>query len=137
MHGAGWTPPQEEGEEEGEARQQALNERAGRCMRESFVLVTELTPRDADWTQAMAQAEGLARSLEPRLRLTPRIRLASLPAHLPDGRNGSDSSSRHDLASVLAEEAAAEGEVFVLPAMLDFSLVQKARLAELVAGTRL
>jgi hypothetical protein len=107
-------------------------------MRESFVIVTELTPRHSDWQRAVAQVEGLARSLQPRLGLTPRLRLASLPADLArHQREGSDSSSGHDLASVLAEEAAAEGEVFVFPAMLDFGLLQKARLAEVVAGMRL
>ena len=53
-------------------------------MRTSFVLVTELTPRHLDWQAAQQQAEGLAVSLEPRLGLAPRIRLASLPPDHPN-----------------------------------------------------
>jgi sirohydrochlorin ferrochelatase len=107
-------------------------------MRTSFVLVIELTPRHLDWGAARAQAEGLAVSLAPRLGLAPRVRLASLP---PDHLNRAylqDSSAGDDLASVLADEAAAGyDEIFVVPTMLDFGLVQRARLSEAVGGVRL
>jgi hypothetical protein len=106
-------------------------------MRTNFILVTELAPHHADWHRALAQAERLTGSLEPRLGIAPRVRLASLPPGPPARADSVDSSSCHDLARILAEEAAAEGEVFVLPAMLDFSLGQRARLAEIVAGMRL
>lgn len=102
-----------------------------------FVLATELTPRDVDWHAAQAQAQRLAASLEPRLGLLPRVRLASLPSVLSEPTDGAGSPSSCDLASVLSEEAAVQGEVFVLPTMLDFGLLQKARLSEIVAGTRL
>ena len=105
----------------------------------SFVLITELTPRHPDWGAAMAQAQGLRVSLEPRLGLAPRIRLASLPpGHLDRASSARVSLSDHDLANVLAHEAEAEpGDIFLIPAMLDFGLVQKARLTEIVAGIRL
>jgi hypothetical protein len=106
-------------------------------MRTSIVLVTELAPHHADWHKALAQTERLTGSLEPRLGLAPRVRLASLPPDLSARADGSETSSGHGLAGVLAEEAAAEGEIFVLPTMLDFGLVQRAHLAEIVAGMRL
>jgi hypothetical protein len=106
-------------------------------MRTSIVLVTELAPHHADWRSALAQAERLTGSLEPRLGLSPRVRLASLPPDLSGSTDLSGRTGSHDLAGVLAEEAAAEGEIFLLPTMLDFGLVQRARLAEIAAGIRL
>ncbi len=107
-------------------------------MRTSFVLVTELTPRHLDWRAAQEQVEGLAVSLQPRLGLEPRVRLASLPPDHPNRVCLGGSSSGDDLATVLAEEAEAGfDEIFVVPTMLDFGLVQRARLSETVGGVRL
>jgi hypothetical protein len=107
-------------------------------MRTSFVLVTDLTPGHLDWEAAREQAKGLAVSLEPRLGLAPRVRLASLPAGAPDRIYLEGSPSGDDLAEVLAEEAEAGiDEIFVVPTMLDFGLVQRARLSQTVGGIRL
>ena len=104
----------------------------------SFVLITELTPQHPDWEAAQAQAQGLRVSLEPRLGLAPRIRLASLPPGHPDRANSPVSSSGDDLTSVLADEAeAGPSDIFLIPTMLDFGLVQKAQLTEIVTGIRL
>ena len=106
-------------------------------MRAIFVLATELTPQHDDWESAEAQAHGLSVSLEPRLGLAPRIRLASLPPGPPERADG-PTPSGDDLASVLASEAEAEpSEIFVIPTMLDFGLMQRARLTEIVASVRL
>ncbi len=107
-------------------------------MHTSFVLVTELTRAHPDWAAAMAQAQGLQASLEPRLGLAPRVRLASLPRGQPDRLGDASSSSKSDLARVLTEEAERGPEdVFVIPTMLDFGLVQRAALTEIVAEIRL
>lgn len=104
-------------------------------MRTSIVLVTELSPRHLDWGAAQGQADSLVASLEPRLGLAPRIRLASLPS----GHRGSPGpSADDDLAAVLVAEAEAGfDEIFVLPTMLDFGLLQRARLSEAVGAVRL
>ncbi len=106
-------------------------------MRTSILVVTELAPRDVDWPRAVEQAERLARSLGPRLGLVPTIKLASLSADPSAWMRDADASSPADLANVLPELAEGGGEVFVLPGMLDFGLIQKARLSEIVGGTRL
>jgi sirohydrochlorin ferrochelatase len=104
-------------------------------MRTSIVLVTELGPGHLDWGAAQGQAEGLVASLEPRLGLAPRIRLASLP---PGHHGRQDSSSDNDLAAVLVGEAETGcDEIFVVPTMLDFGLLQRARLSEAVGAVRL
>jgi len=107
-------------------------------MRTSIVLVTELTPRHLDWDAARGQAEALRAALAPRLGLTPAIHLASLPASPPRHVEPGAAASAEDLAAVLAAEAeAGADEIFVLPTMLDFGLLQKARLSETVGTVRL
>lgn len=102
-------------------------------MRTSIVLVTELTARHPDWDAALGQAAALTAALAPRLGLTPTIRLASLPADPAKSDPPGDA-----LAPVLAAEAeAGADEIFVVPTMLDFGLLQKARLSEIVGTVRL
>ena len=105
----------------------------------SFILVTELTAYHPDWPTALAQAEALTEPLAPQLGFAPRIRLASLPptSHLLRAPDNPSAALRFDLATVLAHEAAAgRGDIFLIPTMLDFGLVQKAQLAEITASVR-
>ena len=105
----------------------------------SFILVTELTAYHPDWPIALAQTETLTEPLAPQLGFAPRIRLASLPSasHLLRAPDNPSAALRFDLATVLAHEAAAcRGDIFLIPTMLDFGLVQKAQLAEITASVR-
>ena len=105
----------------------------------SFILVTELTAYHPDWPTALAQAEALTEPLAPQLGFAPRIRLASLPpaSHLLRAPDKPSAALRFDLATVLAHEAAAgRGDIFLIPTMLDFGLVQKAQLVEITASVR-
>ncbi len=105
----------------------------------SFILVTELTAYHPDWPTALAQAEALTEPLAPQLGFAPRIRLACLPpaSHLLRAPDKPSAALRFDLATVLAHEAAARrGDIFLIPTMLDFGLVQKAQLAEITASVR-
>lgn len=108
-------------------------------MRPSFILATELTACHPDWPAALAQAEALTEPLASQIGFAPHIRLASLPPalplrHTPDSR---PATSRFNLATVLADEAAGgERDIFLLPTMLDFGVMQKAQLAEIAASVR-
>ena len=105
----------------------------------SFILVTELTAYHPDWPTALAQAKALTKPLAPQLGFAPRIRLASLPpaSHLLRAPDKPSAALRFDLATVLAHEAAAgRGDIFLIPTMLDFGLVQKAQLVEITASVR-
>lgn len=105
----------------------------------AFILVTELTADHPDWPAALAQAEALAEPLASQLGFAPRIRLAGLPpaAHLLRAPDGPASAPPSDLATVLADEAAAgERDIFLIPTMLDFGLLQRAQLAEIAAAAR-
>ena len=104
----------------------------------SFILISELTACHPDWPVAAAQAAALAESLAPQLGFTPRIRLASQPLASPLSAVSDNPAAvpRFDLPSVLADEAADGRDIFLIPAMLDFSLMQKARLAEVAADVR-
>ena len=105
----------------------------------SFILVTELTAYHPDWPTALAQAEALTEPLAPQLGFAPRIRLASLPpaSRLLRAPDKPSATLRFDLATVLAHEAAAgRGDIFLIPTMLDFGLVQKAQLVEITASVR-
>ena len=105
-------------------------------MRTNFILVTDLAPHHADWHRALAQAERLTGSLEPRLGIAPRVRLA---AFLPVPRHGRTASTPRcaTISPAFWLKRPRLRARFVLPAMLDFSLGQRARLAEIVAGMRL
>ena len=99
----------------------------------AFVLVSELTTDHRDWPTAVAQAAALAEPLASQLGFAPRIRLASLPP----APEGSPATSPFNLTTVLADEAAAgERDIFLIPTMLDFGLLQRAQLAEIATGAR-
>ena len=105
----------------------------------AFILVTELTVCHSDWPTARAQAEALTEPLAAQLGFAPRVRLASLPpaSYLLREPGSRSAARRFDLAAVLADEAAAgERDIFLIPTMLDFGLLQKAQLAEIAAGVR-
>ena len=105
----------------------------------SFILVTELTACHPDWPAALAQAEALTEPLASQLGFAPRIRLASLPSasHLLHTPDSPSATLRFHLETVLADEAAAgRHDIFLIPTMLDFGLVQKAQLAEITASVR-
>ena len=105
----------------------------------AFVLVTELAAGHPDWPTARAQAEALTEPLASQLGFTPRIRLASLSpaAHLLHAPDSPTAAPPFNLATVLADEAAAgERDIFLIPTMLDFGLLQRAQLAEITAGAR-
>ena len=105
----------------------------------AFILVTELTACHPDWPAALALTKALAEPLASQLGFAPRIRLAGLPpaAHLLRAPDDPASAPPSDLATVLADEAAAgERDIFLIPTMLDFGLLQRAQLAEITAGAR-
>ena len=105
----------------------------------AFILVTELTVDHPDWPAALAQTETLGEPLASQLGFAPRIRLAGLPpaAHLLRAPDDPATAPPCNLTTVLAHEAAAgERDIFLIPTMLDFGLLQRAQLAEIAAGVR-
>ena len=99
----------------------------------AFILVSELTADHRDWPAAAAQAAALVEPLASQLGFAPRIRLSSLPP----APEGSAAASPYNLATVLADEAAAgERDIFLIPTSLDFGLLQRAQLAEIAAAAR-
>lgn len=105
----------------------------------AFILVTELAADHPDWPAATAQAKALADPLASQLGFAPRIRLAGLPpaAHLLRAPDDPATAPPCNLATVLADEAAAgERDIFLIPTMLDFGLLQRAQLAEIAAAAR-
>ncbi|MBZ5593440.1 MAG: hypothetical protein LAP39_14450 [Acidobacteriia bacterium] len=97
----------------------------------SFVLASDLRPGQPDWTRAQAQADSLAEPVARILGFTPRVRLACLVMH-----PGED-AGEHGLARVLHDEAArGAGEVFVLPASLDWNLWQRDAFGQTLAEFR-
>jgi len=105
----------------------------------AFILVTELAADHPDWPAAAAQAKALAEPLTSQLGFAPRIRLAGLPpaAHLLRAPDDPATAPPCNLATVLADEAAAgERDIFLIPTMLDFGLLQRAQLAEIAAAAR-
>ena len=105
----------------------------------AFILVTELAADHPDWPVAVAQADALAEPLASQLGFAPRIRLAGLPpaAHLLRVPDDPATAPPRNLATVLADEAAAgERDIFLIPTMLDFGLLQRAQLAEIAAAAR-
>ena len=81
-----------------------------------FVIATDLSPHDAAWRQAAAEADAIAELTAPILGFRPEIVLAG-----------------STLGELLAREAA-QGRTlaFVLPAILDFSVFQRQALVEIV-----
>ena len=84
-----------------------------------FLIATDLAPHDAAWPSAVAEAAAVADAAAPILGFAPEVALASLAP--PEA-----------LAAVLADEAVrGRTLVFVLPAILDFSVFQRQALVEL------
>lgn len=105
-----------------------------------FVIATDLSPHDAAWREAAAGAAAVAELAAPILGFPPDVVLASLgdePAGEARAAVLEDqtelTSKREALAAVLEEEAArGRTLVFVLPAILGFSVFQRQALVELV-----
>jgi len=94
-----------------------------------FVIATDLSPHDAAWPVALAEAAAVAGAAAPILGFAPEVVVASLGDELvPPGEAG-----RETLAAVFAEQAA-QGRTlaFVVPAILDFSVFQRQALVECV-----
>src|SRR5437762_9491489 len=92
-----------------------LKPREPRVTPPAFVLASDLLPHQLDWNHALAQAETLVEPAARILGFAPRVRLASMAMH-----PGED-AGEHGLDRVLDDEAGA-GEIFVLPASLDWNL---------------
>jgi hypothetical protein len=86
----------------------------------AFILASDLLPGQPDWARAQSHADSLAEPAARILGFAPRVRLASLVMHPGDdaGKHGLDQVLRHE-----AERGA--GEIFVLPASLDWNLWQR------------
>jgi hypothetical protein len=112
-----------------------------------FLIATDLAPYDASWPRAVAEAEAVAQAAAPILGFRPEVVVASLgiderseiagggagvlPRGIDDGVavQGAPGS----LATVLADQAAlGRTLLFILPAILDFSVFQRQALVELV-----
>ena len=97
----------------------------------SFVLTSDLLPRQPDWSRALSQAESLAEPAARILGFTPRVRLAALVMH-PGDDAGEDGLDR-----VLRDEGARGAvEIFVLPASLDWNLWQREVFGHTIAEFR-
>ena len=95
-----------------------------------FVIATDLSPHDAAWPRAVAEAVAVADAAAPILGFAPDVVVASLGDEL--GAPG-DPPGRHTLAAVLAEQAARGRTLaLVVPAVLDFSVFQREALVERV-----
>lgn len=95
----------------------------------AFVLASDLLPHQRDWNRALAQAEALVEPAARILGFTPQVRLASIAMH-----PGED-AGEHALDRVLDDEARA-GEIFVLPASLDWNLWQREAFGRALAEFR-
>jgi hypothetical protein len=98
-----------------------------------FVVVTELAPGSPLWRAAEAQAGAVAEACAPILGFRPEVELAALD---PPQARGSTLTPGH-LGHALGTYAAGGGELaFLLPAILDFGLLQKQALVEVVREAR-
>jgi sirohydrochlorin ferrochelatase len=79
-----------------------------------FLIASDLLPGDASWPAASAQVEEVRAACAKILGFEPAVRLVSMTGEITPSRS----------------------EVFVIPAVLDFSLVLKARLGQLIAEAR-
>ncbi len=97
----------------------------------SFVITTDLLPHHPDWARALAQTESPAAPVARILGFTPHVRLAALGMH-PGEDAGEDGLDR-----VLRDEARrGAGEIFVLPASLDWNLWQREIFGQTLAEFR-
>ena len=76
-----------------------------------FLIASDLLPGDASWPAASAQVEEVRAACAKILGFEPAVRLVSMTGEITPSRS----------------------DVFVIPAVLDFSLVLKARLGQLIA----
>jgi hypothetical protein len=99
-------------------------------VRPLFVIATDLSPHDAAWASAVAEAAAVADAAAPILGFAPEVAVASVDDELtgPGAAPGQGA-----LASLLADEAARGRTLaFVVPAILDFSVFQRQALVEIV-----
>jgi sirohydrochlorin ferrochelatase len=86
----------------------------------AFILASDLLPHHSDWKRAKAQAEALAEQAARILGFTPQVRLASLAVN--PGEDGGERGLGPVLDSAVNDGA---GEIFVLPASLEWSVWQR------------
>lgn len=93
----------------------------------SFVIATDLAAHDPAWSRAVSVADAVADAAAPILGFRPEVTLASLVADA-----GANTAVPGSLAQVLSDQAArGQTLVFVLPAILEFSVFQRQALVEL------
>ena len=96
-----------------------------------FLLASELRPQGASWRAAQAQLDCIREASSSVLGFDPQLALACMP-----GFPG-DAEPAGSLARAIDEAAArGEGEIFVLPAALDFSLWQREALGQILTEAR-
>ncbi|MBT4139586.1 MAG: hypothetical protein HOE48_16815 [Candidatus Latescibacteria bacterium] len=99
----------------------------------AFVLLTDLRPDDPNWALAEQLAQTIAEQCTPILGFNPHIQLASLSAD----QQWMDDDLPHSLP-VVTNACLANGanNVFVLPALLEFSIFQQQAFAECINQVR-
>ena len=99
----------------------------------AFVLLTDLRPDHPNWTHAKHLAQTVAEQAAPILGFHPHIQLASLSAD----QQWIDDDLPHSLPVVINACLANQvNTVFVLPALLDFSIFQQQAFAECINHVR-
>ncbi|MGH9666857.1 MAG: hypothetical protein ACRD9L_20735, partial [Bryobacteraceae bacterium] len=91
----------------------------------TFLLATDLLPREPAWRKAAAHAAAAA--CAPILGFEPAVRLAAVGGYL-ELRAGAGSLG----AAIAREIDDGVGEVFVLPVALDFNLFQREAVGETI-----
>jgi hypothetical protein len=86
-----------------------------------FLILSDANPGSTEWQAQAAWGATLPDACAPVLGFEPEIRLVALPRNPGDPGDGLDAAGR---------------DLFLLPAMAEFSLYQKQCLAEFVAGAR-
>jgi len=93
-----------------------------------FLIATDLSPHDAAWPRAVAAGQAVAEAAAPILGFHPEVAVASFGIDDPNAAQGAPGS----LAAVLADQAARGRTLaFILPAILELSVVQRQALVEL------
>jgi len=99
----------------------------------AFVLLTDLRPDSSNWAHAEHLAQTVAEKTAPILGFHPHIQLASLSAD----QQWIDDDLPHSLPVVINACLANQANtVFVLPALLDFSIFQQQAFAECINHVR-
>jgi hypothetical protein len=96
----------------------------------AFVISTDLVASDAAWAASAAQINEAGAAAARILGFNADLALASMPGH------AGDAEPDESLRNVLARASRDHDEVFVLPATLDFSLLQRDALGQLLAEAR-